>query len=149
MKKHIFSLVFLEILLLAGFASSQTAAAVWFKSPWGNKTVPNIVIGTESIQMSIPEGPANCGWFSYTFTETSALMPVHFTRPQTTSTYPATGTIDVGVFYTTNTTGYIDGLNPSASISATQGTPGECFGKNYTIHFYWEQTGTPSVSGEP
>jgi fibro-slime domain-containing protein len=146
MKKQIFSLIFLEILMLTGLAWSQTATTIWFKSPWGNKTIPNIVMGTETAQMSIPEGPENCGWFYYTYTETSAFMPVHFTRPQSTNTYPATGTIDVGVFYTTNTTGFIDGLNPTANISATQGTAGECFDKNYTIHFYWEQTGTPSVS---
>ena len=146
MKKHIFSLVLLEILVLVGFASSQTAATIWFKSPWGNKTVPNIVIGTESIQMSIPEGPSNCGWFSYTYTGTSSLIPVHFTRPQSTSTYPTSGTIEVSDFFAANVSGYIDGTNPTASISPTQGAAGECFDNNYTIHFYWENTGTPLVS---
>ncbi len=56
-------------------------------------------MGTETAQMSIPEGPENCGWFYYTYTETSAFMPVHFTRPQSTNTYPATGTIDVCILY--------------------------------------------------
>lgn len=149
MKKRRFSLALLVIFALTELAWSQAATTIWFKSPWGNKTIPNIVLGADAVQMSVPEGTTNCGWFYYTYTETSLFMPIHFTRPQSTSTFPVTGTIDVSEFFASNSNGYVDGLNSVASISPTQGTPGECFDDNYTIHFYWEKDGTPMLEAEP
>lgn len=146
MKKHNFFLFLLGVLLSSGLAWAQASSTIWFKSPWGNKTVPSIVIGTESHLMSVPTGASNCGWFSYTFTEKTAFMPVHFTRPQSSSTYPTTGSLDVGDFFVSSNAGYVDGFNATASISATLGSAGECFDNNYTFHFYWSDTGTPSIS---
>ena len=40
MKKQIFSLIFLEILMLTGLAWSQTATTIWFKSPWEIRLYP-------------------------------------------------------------------------------------------------------------
>lgn len=146
MKKSNFFLFFLGVLLSSGLAWAQATSTIWFKSPWGNKTIPSIVIGAQSHLMAVPTGASNCGWFSYTFTEKSAVMPVHFTRPQSTSTYPATGSLDVGDFFASSNAGYVDGFSGTASISATLGSPGECFDSKYTIHFYWTDPGTPSIS---
>ncbi|MBR6453918.1 MAG: hypothetical protein IKS97_05000, partial [Fibrobacter sp.] len=37
---------------------------VWFKSPWGNKVLPQMIFGTDSVLMRFSEGDkSKCGWF--------------------------------------------------------------------------------------
>jgi hypothetical protein len=68
-----------------------TGYTVWFKSPWGEKVVPNMIYGADTLPMVYHTENTHCGWFSYTFTadQLMASMPVYFQRPVTGLTYPA------------------------------------------------------------
>ena len=36
---------------------------VWFKSPWGNKALPQMVFGQDTVLMHFSEDKTKCGWF--------------------------------------------------------------------------------------
>lgn len=121
---------------------------VWFKSPWGDKIVPNMIYGADTLPMTPSSEAISCGWFSYTFTAAQlvAAMPVYFQRPLTSDAYPSSTTLDVASMLSSNNAAYIDGTAETPSISATIGSAGTCFDPTYTIHAYWGSTGTPYLT---
>ena len=58
---------------------------VWFKSPWGNKALPQMIFGADSVLMRFNEGDkSKCGWFYGALTPdmmtANALKTAHFIR---------------------------------------------------------------------
>ena len=113
--------------------------SIWFKSPWGNKIIPNMIYGNDTIPLQpAVEGSDYCGWFSYTFGAPSALMPVYFQRPHTSFTYPSSQTaIDIGELISEGHTVFIDGTAGDIKINTVRTSNGECFDDQYSFHLYW------------
>ena len=57
---------------------------VWFKSPWGNKALPQMVFAEDTIVMHFSEDETKCGWFygaiSPEMLEGRVLQMAYFTR---------------------------------------------------------------------
>ena len=58
---------------------------VWFKSPWGNKVLPQMIFGADSVLMRFNEGDkSKCGWFYGALTpsmvESNPLLTAYFVR---------------------------------------------------------------------
>lgn len=140
------ALILLSLCIGVGTLAAQETKTIWFKSPWGNKTLPRIVLGNDTFLMEVPTERGHCGWFYYTYTSSTSFLPVYFIKPESNVSFPTEGTLDLSSILTENNAVYIDGLNTSSPPSATMGTPGTCFDATYTIHFYWSETGTPYVS---
>ena len=52
---------------------------VWFKSPWGNKALPQMIFGADSVLMRfIPGDASKCGWFYGSVTPTMMAAGSHF-----------------------------------------------------------------------
>lgn len=113
--------------------------SIWFKSPWGNKIIPNMIYGTDTIPLQpAVDGSDYCGWFSHTFSGPSEFMPIYFQRPHTSYTYPISeSTIDIGSLISTGHTVFIDGNASEIKLDTVRTSKGECFDDNYSFHLYW------------
>ena len=75
---------------------------VWFKSPWGNKALPQMRFGKDSVLMRFVEDDASmCGWFYGAITPAmmteNLLQSVHFIRLNTPyMSVPAQGVVELG-----------------------------------------------------
>ena len=78
---------------------------VWFKSPWGNKALPQMIIGTDSVMMRFAQDdPSKCGWFygavSPTMLARNPVQSAHFIRLNTPYlSYPAKGVVELGDYF--------------------------------------------------
>ncbi|HSQ41503.1 MAG TPA: hypothetical protein VLM37_04400, partial [Fibrobacteraceae bacterium] len=107
---------------------------VWFKSPWGNKKIPNLIAGTDTLRMH-PGDSDHCGWFWGALQdEDTSLTFVYFQKKHTEETLPTTGSVDISAITSGSDSVYIDGTVTTLEASALIGDLGTCFDSNYVIH---------------
>jgi fibro-slime domain-containing protein len=116
---------------------------VWFKSPWGNKVLPQMVFEQDTILMHFSEDPAKCGWFygalSPEVLSKYVLRNAYFTRfnaPWIAVPKDLMQVIDLAAVIEKKDTIYVDGTAATPSASAKMGDVGSCFDKSRTLHVY-------------
>ena len=117
---------------------------VWFKSPWGNKALPQMIFGADSVLMRFNEGDkSKCGWFYGALTPdmmtANALKTAHFIRYKAPwYIVPANKNQDVNLaeFLQAQDTIFVDGTVETPVVSAEIGTTGECFDPTRRLHVY-------------
>ena len=126
---------------------------VWFKSPWGNKALPQMIFEQDTILMHYSEDADKCGWFygalSPEVLAKYVLRTAHFNRfnaPWMSVPEDKKQIIDLENALKKDTV-YVDGTLATPSVSNKAGTAGECFDKTRTLHVYnpWR---TNSIYGD-
>ena len=117
---------------------------VWFKSPWGNRALPQMRFGKDSVLMRFAEGDASmCGWFYGAIPP--SMLADNFVQTTYFNRYMApwlmvpsadAGNIDLAGALQIQDTIFIDGTVPNVEISFDKGTPGECFDPTRRLHIY-------------
>jgi len=111
------------------------AKIVWFKSPWGNKSLPRLLVGSDTLRMNFGADPAHCGWFWGALRGSDASNPqVRFLRPHTHKVLPDSGNLDLSSALASSDSAWVDGTTAPLAAAASVGTAGTCFDTNYTIH---------------
>ena len=114
---------------------------VWFKSPWGNKALPQMILGEDSVMMRFAQDdPGKCGWFygavSPAMLARNPLQSVHFIRLNTPyMSVPAQGVVELGDYFSVLDTVFVDGT-AGATVDSKIGVLGECFDSTRTLHVY-------------
>lgn len=117
---------------------------VWFKSPWGNKVLPQMIFGMDSILMRFsPDDASKCGWFYGSITPSkmaaNASGSAYFVRYMA-PWYSVPGgkdeTIDLSALLASQDTVFVDGTVDAPVASATIGSAGECFDPTRRLHVY-------------
>lgn len=137
-------LVLFSVLVLVASAAFAEGKTVWFKSPWGNKALPVMHIGTDSVLMKyVPDDASTCGWFYGDLTsdmlKKNAVQDVYFTRNMASwVSYPAKSgaTIDISKKLESLDSLYIDGTAAKASVASQINETGDCFDPTLRIHIY-------------
>ena len=116
---------------------------VWFKSPWGNKALPQMIFEQDTILMHFTEDADKCGWFygalSPAMLEGRVLQTAYFTRymaPWMAVPADRKQIIDLSSYISKKDTVYIDGTVATPTIGNKAGEPGQCFDKSRTLHVY-------------
>lgn len=117
---------------------------VWFKSPWGNKALPQMVFGQDTVLMHYSVDSAKCGWFyagiSQEMLDRHVLKTAVFSRfnaPWMTVPADKKSIIELAsVLERKKDTIYVDGTLSTPSVSANMGTVAECFDNSRTLHIY-------------
>ena len=116
---------------------------VWFKSPWGNKALPQMVFAEDTIVMHFSEDKTKCGWFygaiSPDMLEGRVLQMAYFTRfkaPWMTVPESKNAMIDLSTALSKKDTIYVDGTEATPSAGIKMGKVGDCFDKSRTLHVY-------------
>lgn len=115
---------------------------VWFKSPWGNKALPRMIFGTDSVLMRFAmDDTTKCGWFYGAITPTmlsnNPLKTAYFERFHASyMTVPAEGTVDFSSTLSVADTIYVDGTASALSAATKIGSLGACFDSSRTLHIY-------------
>ncbi|MCF0223149.1 MAG: fibro-slime domain-containing protein [Fibrobacter sp.] len=136
-----------------GYTVSVTppgSKVVWFKSPWGNKALPQMVFGQDSVVMRfVQDEKSTCGWFygalSPSMIKANPLLTAHFLRYLTPyMSVPASGEVELSEAFAQNDTIYVDGTGATPVVLTTMGAPGECFDSTRTLHVYhpWRTNST-------
>ena len=122
--------------------AAEGSKIVWFKSPWGNKALPQMVFGQDTILMHYSEDADKCGWFygalSQDVLAKYVLSTAHFNRfnaPWMSVPQDKKQIIDLENALKKDTV-YVDGTLATPSVSNKAGTVGECFDKNRVLHVY-------------
>ena len=130
------------------FAKSFAAPGskiVWFKSPWGNKALPQMIFEQDTILMHFTEDADKCGWFYGALTpamlEGKVLQTAYFTRymaPWMAVPADRMQIIDLSSYISKKDTVYIDGTVATPTIGNKAGEPDAnmCFDKSRTLHVY-------------
>lgn len=116
---------------------------VWFKSPWGNKVLPQMVFGADSVLMRFTPGDASkCGWFYGSVTPSmmavNAPGSAYFVRYMA-PWYSVPGkdeTVDLSTLLASQDTVFVDGTVDTPVASASIGSAGECFDPTRRLHIY-------------
>ena len=115
---------------------------VWFKSPWGNKALPQMIFEQDTILMHYTDDPDKCGWFygalSQEVLAKYVLRTAHFNRfnaPWMSVPEDKKQIIDLETALKKDTV-YVDGTSATPVVSNKIGTVGECFDKSRTLHVY-------------
>lgn len=119
---------------------------LWFKSPWGNRSLPLVVFGKDSILMRPADNDkTKCGWF---FAPISPAINARNTNKTATFTrykapYIKLPAIDLKAAMA-NSAIYVDGTAAKLAVSAKMGTVGTCFDSTRTLHIYhpWRTNST-------
>ena len=123
---------------------------VWFKSPWGNKALPQMIFGTDSVMMRFAvDDKSSCGWFygaiSPAMMKRNPVQSAHFIRLNTPyMSFPATGVVELAGYLSLMDTVFIDGTASSPVVDAKIGSLGSCFDSSYVLHIYhpWRTNST-------
>ncbi|PWJ64977.1 MULTISPECIES: fibro-slime domain-containing protein [unclassified Fibrobacter] len=123
---------------------------VWFKSPWGNKALPQMIFGQDSILMRFAQDDKSmCGWFygavSPAVIKANPGKAVHFIRYRTPyMALPSSGVIELGNALDAADTIYIDGTANTLAPAHEMGALGECFDSTRVLHIYhpWRTNST-------
>ena len=115
---------------------------VWFKSPWGNKVLPQMIFEQDTILMHFTADAEQCGWFyaglSQEVLDKYVLRTAHFTQftaPWITVPEDKKQIVDLDNALKKAAV-YVDGTVATPTVSNKIGTPGQCFDKNRTLHVY-------------
>ena len=116
---------------------------VWFKSPWGNKALPQIVFGQDTVLMHFVEDKTMCGWFyagiSKSMMDKNSLRTAFFYRNGASwMSFPTNKKelVDMSSALSKKDTIYVDGAASTPSAGIKMGYVGECFDKSRTLHVY-------------
>ncbi len=124
---------------------------VWFKSPWGNKALPQMIFGADSVLMRYNEGDKEkCGWFYGALTPSmvaaNPLLTGYFVRykaPWYVVPADKDSVVDFSGIALQDTI-FVDGTVPNPKLALEIGTPGECFDPTRRLHIYhpWRTNST-------
>jgi fibro-slime domain-containing protein len=122
---------------------------VWFKSPWGNHALPQMIFGTDSIMMRFAQDDqSKCGWFygavSPEMLARNPLQSAHFIRLYTPyMSVPTEGVIELDAYFAVMDTVFVDGT-AGGLVGAKITTLGQCFDSTRTLHVYnpWRTNST-------
>ena len=123
---------------------------VWFKSPWGNHALPQMIFGLDTITMHFDYESSKCGWFY------GSVSPVQVSANPSLSAYfrrfaspwlsvPENNeVVDLSVGLSSADTVFVDGTVAPISVGNRIGTPGVCFDSSRTLHIYnpWRSNST-------
>jgi len=117
---------------------------VWFKSPWGNKALPQMIFGSDSVLMRFEEGNKDkCGWFygalTPTMVESNPLLTGTFIRykaPWYVVPADRDSVVDFATIIRLQDTLFVDGTAEHPVVSTEMGTKGECFDPTRRLHIY-------------
>ena len=125
---------------------------VWFKSPWGNKVLPQMIFGADSVLMRFNEGDkSKCGWFYGAVTpamvKSNPLLTAYFVRymaPWYAVPADKDSLVDFSGVFDARDTLFVDGTVDNPKVSTEIGTPGECFDATRRLHVYhpWRTNST-------
>ncbi|MCQ2090831.1 MAG: fibro-slime domain-containing protein [Fibrobacter sp.] len=123
---------------------------VWFKSPWGNKALPQIVFGADTALMYFAQDDkSTCGWFagaiSPAMMKSNPAQSAYFVRYNASYlSFPAKDAIDLSGYLSLADTIFVDGTGDVPTIDTEIGTLGECFDSTRTLHVYhpWRTNST-------
>ncbi len=111
------------------------AKVIWFKSPWGNKVLPNMIVGTDTVRLRYSTEPTRCGWFKGALRDAQiTLGQVHFQRPYTDKTLPVTGSLNLTSLLAKKDTLFVDGTAATLAGDSTVGTAGTCMDTARVVH---------------
>ena len=116
---------------------------VWFKSPWGNKALPQMIYEQDTILMHPSDDAGKCGWFygalSKELLDGDVISVVKFSRfmaPWLTVPEDKKQIIDLSSSLSKKDTIYVDGTEATPAITLKIGTVGTCFNKDRVLHVY-------------
>ena len=116
---------------------------VWFKSPWGNKALPQMIFEQDTILMHFSEDKNKCGWFygalSQEVLSSHVLRTAHFVRymaPWLTVPEDKKQIIDLSSALSRKDTICVDGTLAVPTVAVTMGEAGQCFNKDRVLHVY-------------
>lgn len=116
---------------------------VMFKSPWGNKALPQMFFGADSVLMRyVNDNPAFCGWFYGALTPKmladNLIHSAYFTRYRTPyMVLPKEGTLDLSAALDLMDTVFIDGSDGvNLGLDFSMGSTGACFDSSRTLHVF-------------
>lgn len=123
---------------------------VWFKSPWGNKALPQMIMGTDSVMMRfVFDDESSCGWFYGAVTpamlKRNPIATVHFIRYKTPyMSIPAEGQVELVDYFAVSDTLFVDGTKATLPVDSKIGTLGTCFDSTRVLHVYhpWRNNST-------
>jgi fibro-slime domain-containing protein len=123
---------------------------VWFKSPWGNKALPQMIFGNDSVMMRFAyDDKSSCGWFygavSPAMIKRNPVQTAHFIRLNTPyMSFPASGSVELADYFAVMDTLFIDGTGASPVLTEKIGSLGECFDSTHVLHIYhpWRTNST-------
>ncbi len=133
---------------VAGTFSRSFAAPgskiVWFKSPWGNKALPQMIFEQDTILMHFTDDADKCGWFYAALTpeilQGHVLQTAYFTRymaPWMSVPADKKQIIDLSSYLSSKKDSvYVDGTVATPTVGNKAGTAGQCFDKSRTLHVY-------------
>lgn len=121
---------------------------VWFKSPWGNKALPRMIFGADSVSMRFAfDDSTFCGWFygalSPAMLRGNPLKTAYFERLYASYlAFPKDGDLDLAEALQIADTIFVDGFTGTIDVSI--GSRGECFDSTRTLHVYspWRTNST-------
>ena len=122
---------------------------VWFKSPWGNHALPQMIFGTDSIMMRFAQDDhSKCGWFygavSPEMLARNPLQTAHFIRLYTPyMSVPTEGVVELAAYFAAMDTVFVDGT-AGVYVDSRMTTLGQCFDSTRTLHVYnpWRTNST-------
>jgi len=117
---------------------------VWFKSPWGNRALPQMIFGADSILMRfIPGDASKCGWFYGSITPAmmagNPVQSAYFVRYKAPwYTFPADSdaVVELAGSLASADTVYVDGTAGVPEVTLEIGSKGECFDPTRRLHVY-------------
>ncbi|MCQ2106721.1 MAG: fibro-slime domain-containing protein [Fibrobacter sp.] len=123
---------------------------VWFKSPWGNKALPQMIFGKDTILMRFAQDDeSRCGWFygavSPSVIKANPLKTAHFIRNRTPyMSVPEEGTVDLSLVLDLQDSVFVNGTEDSPAVDAEMGSLGACFDSTRVLHIYhpWRTNST-------
>lgn len=123
--------------------ASPDSKIVWFKSPWGNKALPQMIFEQDTVLMHPSDDKDMCGWFyaglSDEMLKKYVLRTLHFNRfnaPWLSVPEDKKQIIELTESVLKKDAIYIDGTSATPSVSSNKGTAGTCFDKSRTLHVY-------------
>lgn len=123
---------------------------VWFKSPWGNKSLPLMVFGADTVLMRFQfDDVSTCGWFYGAVTPEmqarNVLGSAYFTRFNTPHmAVPGEGSVDLAQLLSVGDSVFVDGTALVPEVGTARSTLGECFDSTRVLHVYhpWRNNST-------
>jgi len=113
------------------------AKVVWFKSPWGNKALPNMIVGSDTVRMRFSTDVARCGWFYGALRDGQITQgQVYFQQAFTSTTLPSNGVLDVRSVINSQDSVYVDGTSATIVASDDFGTVGTCMDTSKVVHVF-------------
>lgn len=117
---------------------------VWFKSPWGNKALPQMIFGADSVLMRFVSGDdSKCGWFFGAVTPammaSNPAQSAYFVRykaPWYVFPVDTNAVVELATALAAADTVFVDGTADAPEVTLGIGSKGECFDPTRVLHVY-------------